>query len=133
MEPFELDDMRVRRRKQTITLIETQDLTKQLLQAAERHDQVSVQMLLSMRQEPVLKLQEQEEGILQRLREIPEKDAIRLNELLYGDPPRSPEEKPLSDQVAQYRRLLENVVQMDKMLSVKLGGRRSFYNTFRDG
>ncbi len=133
MEQYDLEDMRVRRRKQTIRLMETQDLTKQLLQAAERHDQVSVQMLLSMRQEPVMQLQELEDGILQRLREFPEEDAIRMNELLYGGAPQNAGEKALTEQVAQYRRLLESVVELDKKLSIKLGGRRSFYNTYRDG
>ncbi len=133
MHQTDLDDMRNRRKLQTLRLMEVIDLTKQLITAVERRDQVSVNMLLTMRQEPVSQLSELEEGVKRRLSELPQQDAIRMNELLKNAPPDAPSEENFCEQQSQYKRLLSNALDLDRRLSLKLGGRKSFYNTFRDG
>ncbi len=123
--------MLLQKRKQMIRLNEVEDLTKQLGQALDRRDEVSVKMLIAMRQEPILRLEEIEGEIRGRLESVPEETAIRLAELLNGAEPDTPEEDALSAQVEKNRRLLERIVSLDKLISARVGGRYSFYRTFR--
>ena len=126
-----LEELWRRKKAQTIRLMEVADLTRQILAAAERRDQVSVDMLLSMRADPVQRLTEQEAGLQRFLESLPRPDAIRAAELLKGAPPGNPGEAQLSEQVGQYRRLLESTIEMDRRLSIRIGGERSFYKKFR--
>ncbi len=123
--------MLLQKRKQMIRLNEVEDLTKQLGQALDRRDEVSVKMIIAMRQEPILRLEEIEGEIRGRLESVPEETAIRLAELLNGAEPDTPEEDALSAQVEKNRRLLERIVSLDKLISARVGGRYSFYRTFR--
>ena len=43
----------------------------------------------------------------------------------------SPKERSLERQVAQYRRLLQSVRELDRRISLRVGGNRSFYKSFR--
>ena len=52
--------------------------------------------------------------------------------MLRGAEAASEEEKPLVEQVTQFRRLLDSVTAMDKQLSVRLGGKQSFYKKLRE-
>ena len=131
MEDSTLRELQRRRRRQLLRLNEVLDLTTQLVQGVDRSDQISVQMLISMRQEPIMELQELEDGIQSYLLTLPEADAIRCHELLQGDAPLLPSEEAFCTQNTQYRRILESVITLDKRLSLKLGGRSSFYNSFR--
>lgn len=132
MEQSDIKEFLERKKKQTVKLIEASELTKELAQAVNRGDKVSIQMILNMRHDPLRELQEMEQHIQDRLLELPQPDAVRMNELLKGAEPVSEQEKPLADQVGQYRRLLEAVAALDEQLSVRLGGKRSFYKKFRN-
>lgn len=131
MDSRTLEELWRRRKAQTIRLAEVSDLTRQILVAAERRDQVSVDMLLSMRADPVRRLSEIEAELRTFVESLPRLDAIRAAELLQGAPPVAPDETQLHEQVGQYRRLLESTVEMDRRLSVRVGGERSFYKKFR--
>ena len=124
MEYIELEELRRRRRDQIVRLMEVQDLTEQLRQAVERRDQVSVRVLLSMREPPIRQLQEIEEGIQSYLLTLPEEDAIR------GGALETSEEEALSEQQMIYRRALEKTVAADRRVSEGLGGKRSFYKKY---
>ena len=63
--------------------------------------------------------------------ELPEDDAIRAREILEGGEQQGPEESALCGQVLQNRRLLERCRTLDKQLSMRMGGPRSFYTKFR--
>ena len=132
MDAAVLCELQNRRRRQLILLNEVLDLSTQMLQGMERNDQVSVKILLSMRQDPILKLQEIENGIRSYLLLLPEEDAIRAHELLRGAPSEESGEEALCAQTAQFRRLLENAIKLDKRLSLGLSGKSSFYNNFRE-
>ena len=121
-----------RRREQFKRLVEISDLTGQLIQAAQRHDQVSMQMLLSMREEPLKQLQEIELGIQKILLTLPVQEAIRCQELLNGAEAEFEEELPLYELNARCRRLLQSSREMDKRLSLNICGSHSFYRTFRE-
>ncbi len=119
------------KRQQTLKLTDASDLTVQLAEAVERRDQVSVSMLLNMRGEPLRQAEELDARMREALLKLPEEEAIRYHELLQGQPAQTPEEEPLAQQVAQNRRILEKLRELDRRTSLKLGGRSSFYRKFR--
>ena len=131
MDRLTLEELWRRKKSQTIRLMEVADLTRQILIAAERRDQISVTMLLSMREDPIKRTVEIETAVREYVARLPREDAIRAAELLKGEPPAVPDEIALYEQVGQYRRLLESTLEMDKRLSIRMGGDRSFYRMFR--
>ena len=132
MDPHELEVLCKYRHDQILHLMEVSDLTKQLQEAVDRNDEVSVNMLLSMREGPVQKLYEMEQRLQEYCLQLPEASAIRSRELLEGAEPEAQEEEPLYEKNASYRRLLASVLENDKRLSLRLGGPKSFYRTFRE-
>lgn len=132
MESGAIGELRSRKRLQTLRLIEANDLTKQIAEAAERGDMIAAQLLLGEREEPVRAAYEVEEQIRAYLQGLPEQTAIRLSALLRGADAESEEEQPLVDQVTQYRRLLGALTEADKRLSIRIGGKRSFYEKFKE-
>ncbi|MEA4932545.1 MAG: hypothetical protein VB071_02995 [Lawsonibacter sp.] len=126
-----MDFFKAQKQKQYLALTEVYSLTEQLSKAAERNDPISVKMLLSMRQESLLQTTAIDDSIREHLCSLPEADAICLGALLNGAPAKAPEEQPLSGQVALNNRLLQRTLDIDKQVSKRLGGRRSFYNKYR--
>lgn len=126
----ELDELCVRKKKQIIKLIEVAEVTRRIAEAVERRDELSAQMLLDEREAPVRALQETEEEIRAYLAELPESDAARLAELLHGKAAEAEEEKTLAEEVGRFYRLLESVTAMDRQLSIRMGGKRSFYQQY---
>ncbi len=131
MESRELQNLCDWKRRQAKCLLEIGQLTDQLADALGRRDQVSVDMLLAMRQEPIGKAQELDEGIKSYLLTLSEEDAIRCSELLGGGEGETPEEKTLAKVSAQNRRTLERIREVDRRISLQVGGRRSFYESYR--
>ncbi|MBE7005207.1 MAG: hypothetical protein E7425_13200 [Ruminococcaceae bacterium] len=131
MGKHELDELRKRKKDEVVKLIEVADLTRQVAEAVERGDTVAAQMLLTEREQPVRELSEMEKGIREYVLDVPEAEAIRLDELLRGGEAVSEEEKPLAEQIAQFRRILSSVRSLDEQLSVRMGGNQSFYKKFR--
>lgn len=132
MDPVILEEFRGRKKRQTMKLVEVSELTKELIQTVGRRDPVSVRMLVRMRNDPLRELQEMEESTRKRLGDLPPEDASRMADILRGAEAASEEEKPLCEQVGQYRRLLNAVLDLDEHLSVRLGGKHSFYKKFRN-
>lgn len=132
MEPYELEELCKCRRDQILCLMEVSDLTGQLSEAVDRNDEVSANMLLSMREAPVQRLYEMEQRLREYVSHLPEESAIRSHELLEGGLPEGQEEEPLYEKNVSYRRLLASVLESDKQLSLRLGGAKSFYRTFRE-
>ena len=133
MERFELEELTRRQRSQIPLLTELGDLTNQLRQAMERRDEVSLQMLMNMREDPLHRLQEIDEGLRAYLLRMPQPDAVRARALLVGeDEPENEAEAALAAQAASCRRMLEKVRQADRQLNLQLCGNRSFYRLFRD-
>ena len=128
---LELEELRKRKKDEVVKLIEVADVTRQVAEAVERNDAVAAQMLLNEREQPVRALKEMKEELRAYIVEQPEAEAIRLNELMRGAEAETDEEKPLVEQVAQFRRLLASVQAMDEQLSVRMGGNQSYYKKFR--
>ena len=131
-----VESLRQSKRKAYMKLDELFDLTEQLAQAVDRRDEVSSKMLLGMRQQPLLDLQEIEETVRQGVLSQPEEDARRLSILLQGEPPTEGEpenesEKALRELCERSRRQLDRIAQLDRRISLGMGGKRSYYNNIR--
>lgn len=127
----DLDILWRREKSMTLKLQEVEELTRQIAQAADRDDETSVTILLSMREEPVRQLYAADQALRESLEKLPQTDAVRARELLEGSEARIDEELPLVQQVGQYRRLLKTVRELDQRISLRVGGNRSFYKSFR--
>lgn len=106
-------------------LNELEDLTRQLGQAIDRNDQVSMQMLVAMREEPLGKLQAADQAVREQLEALHGGDeAASLAAMLNGGPPAQPGERTqqmLCEQVAANRRRLNQIIELDKVLNQRLG------------
>ena len=120
-------DLTVLERKKYNYLSETLDLTGQMGEALDRNDQVSVRMLMAMRQDPILHLEEVNRLSLDRRDSLEEEDRERVSALLAGAEGRSNEERTFLEQAQKARRLLERVVEMDRRVSLRMAGGQSFY------
>lgn len=115
-------------RKRYSALTEVMELTEELSQALQRQDQVSVQMFLRMRQEPVNQLREYQALERKQQAELSEEDAQELKALLSGDGVgQTSQAQGLARLAGQNRNLLERVLRADRQISVRLGGKKSFY------
>lgn len=112
-------------------LNELWDLTQQLGQSIDRNDQVSIQMLIAMREDPLGKLQAADQALRDQLEILPDReDARRLAGMLNGGPPADPAQKPqqmLCEQVASNNRRLKQIIDLDRMLNQRLGREKSAY------
>ena len=107
-------DLTVLERKKYNSLSEVLDLTRQLGESLDRNDQVAVRMLIAMRQDPLLHLEEAERTAKDRRRSLTEEEQRRIRSLLKGAEPQSSEERTFLDQAGKTRRLLERVVELDR-------------------
>ena len=106
----------------------TMDLSRQMAEAVDRDDQVTVQMLLAMREEPIRELTNAREALKQQIAASVLEDAKHLRAILNGEEVETAEEeRVLVNQVAANQRLLEQVQQLDKILNQKISREKSIY------
>lgn len=120
-------DLTVLERKKYGYLSEVMDLSQQLGEALDRNDQVSVQMLVAMRQEPILHLQELKQAFSSRAALLTSEEQARVSALSQGAEPQGEEETLYHTQAGIARRLLERVLELDKRLNRRMTGDSSFY------
>ena len=112
-------------------LNELEDLTQQIGQAIDRNDQVSLQMLIAMREEPLGKLQAADQALREQLEVLPDKEeAADLAAMLNGGPAADSAmraQQMLCDQVAANNRRLKQIIELDQRLNRRLAGGDSFY------
>lgn len=115
----------VQLRKRYTALTETYDLTVQMGEALDRNDRTSFSMLLSMRQEPVLRLQELD-GNIRRIVEIDAPDIeARWQALVAGDAPQDADEQMVVNQMQQNKRVIDRLVPVDSRINRVLTERKS--------
>ena len=106
-------------------LNEVEDLTKQMGEAIDRNDQVSLEMLIGMREDPLGKLQAADQAIRDQLEQLTDKlEAAQLASMLNGGTPLDPAvrtQQQLCDQVATNNRRLKRIMELDRQLSQRLG------------
>jgi len=105
------------------------DLSNQLAQAVDREDEISVAMLLSMRQEPIEKLKAADAVLRNQKEHLSAEDWQRLAELLNGGAPTRPEEEKLAEFTAANRRIQARILEVDRAVSLKLARGQSIYQT----
>lgn len=116
-------------RKCYAALTEVMELTQDLSDAVQRQDQVTVQMFLSMRQEPINQLKEYRSLQRKRCASLPEEESAALWKVLTGKGRDDTGQlQDLEKLVGQNQSLLERIQQMDRQVSVSLGGKKSFYS-----
>lgn len=107
---------------------EVHDISRQLAEAVDRDDRVSVEMLVAMRREPIEKLMTTDQSLREALAAVEEpEEGRRLAALLNGEPAQNPEEQMLAEQVASNDRRLKQVVSLDEVLNRKLTREKSVY------
>lgn len=121
-------ELTVLERKKYNYLTEVQDVTRQLAESLDRNDQVSARMLVAMRQDPIRQLAEVDNGEKVRLSALPEEGRNRAEALRRGEPPQGEDERIFAEQAGKTRRLLEQVVEMDRRASIRMAGEQSFYH-----
>lgn len=110
------------------SLTDLEELTQELSQAVDRGDRVSIQMFLSMRQEPLDQLLKQQAALRRQRAGLPPEDARLLQALLEdAEPPACAGSEELVRQTARNRALLGRIIQADRRISQRLGGSSSFY------
>ena len=123
----QLLDAQVQEKRRYALLSELFDLTKQLAEAVDRNDEVTIQMLLSMREGPLAQMRQVEENLTRQRSSLSEEDGRRLAELLSGAQAQRQEENALSGQVGTNRRLLGQLVELDKRGNKKVTRENSGY------
>lgn len=116
-------------RKRYTTLTEVMELTKELSDAFQRQDQVSVRLFLSMWQEPINQLREYRAIQRKRCAALPDEEGEVLWKVLMGQGSGDGSEQlqALEKLVGQNRNLLDRVQEADRQVSMKLGGKKSYY------
>ena len=127
MEAPALMNAHVQLKKAYTALGEALDLTRELAGAVDRDDQITVRMLVSMRQEPTDKLAKAQEALAQQRADLSPADRERLDALLKGAPAETAEEEPLVNQVGLNQRILKQLVELDRILNRKLTREKSIY------
>ena len=118
-------DLAVLERKKYNCLSEVWDLSQQIGQAMDRNDDVSIRMLIAMRQEPLL--QQLKAAIDGKQKSLPPEDQRRVSALRQGAVPQGEEETAYYNQAGSARRLLERIIELDERLNRRLAGENSFY------
>ena len=114
--------------KRIYTLLnEVMDLSRQLAEALDRNDAVTIRMLVSMRREPLEKVLRARQILEEQREALNGEVGDRLAELLNGEPARTEEEQVLAKQVSVNRRLLEQALALDQRLNQKLTHDKSIY------
>ena len=127
MEASTLLDAHVQAKRIYNLLNEVMDVSRQMAEAMDRDDQVAIQMLVSMREEPVHRLRQARRALKEQRDALEPEEALRLTQLLNGEEAKTEAEAPLAAQIGANRRLLEQVLELDRVLNRKLTREESIY------
>lgn len=127
MDASTLLDAQVQTKRIYGLLNEAMELSRQMAEAVDRDDQVAIQMLVSMREEPVRKLRQARQALEEQRDALEPETARRLSQLLNGEAAETEAEAPLAAQVGINRRLLEQVLELDRVLNRKVTREESIY------
>lgn len=108
-------------------LSELAALTQDLADAVDRQDQVSLGLMLSLREKAILELQEVRSYIDLLRYDFDAQYLPRFEALLQGEDATSPFEQPVVEVIAANNRLLQQIVLQDKTVNQRLCGDRSVY------
>lgn len=127
MEETVLLEAHVQLKRIYTALNECVDLTRQLADAVDRRDEVAMQLLVSMREEPVGKLRRGRNALEHQRDALSPEEGRQLAALLNGEGARTDAEIPLAQQVDRNARLLRQLQELDKAVSLKMNRDKSIY------
>jgi ribosomal 50S subunit-associated protein YjgA (DUF615 family) len=128
MEHQTVMDALVQSKRMSRLLGETFDLSRQMAEALDREDEVTVKMLFNMRAESIEQLKEADGALHELCHSMPNnEDRQRLRALLRGGTSEDAFEKQLGEQMAANARRLASIQEIDKRLSLKLAREKSVY------
>ena len=127
MEALTLLDAHVQAKRIYSLLNEVMDISRQMAEAVDWDDQVAIQMLVSMREEPVHKLRQARRALKEQRDALEPESALRLSQLLNGEGAETEAEAPLAAQIGANRRLLEQLLELDRVLNRKVTREESIY------
>lgn len=115
-------------RRMSSLLNETLDLTRQLAEAIDRNDQVSVRMVIAMREEPIRKATLVDRAIKEQRDQLSDPDERSwFSGLLVGraGPDDGPQARALAERMALNGKTLQQIKDLDQVLSRKLSRGKS--------
>ncbi len=119
-------DALVQAKRMAGLLNEVLDYSQQLGEALNRNDQVSMRLVLSMREEPIAKLKLADRALMRQRDAMPEgEEKKRFISLLNGEPSDDPQENMLATRMEANKKLLARVVEIDKVLNRKIAREKS--------
>ena len=127
MQQSDLTDILVLEKRLYSKLGEIMDLTGQMSEALDRRDQVTIQLLLAMRQEPIDQMRQADESLKEKQVHLSDDDQARLEEILTGGAVLEGYERMVAEQAGANQRLLERVIDLDRRVNRRLGGDDSCY------
>ena len=117
----ELIDALVQAKRLGNALDEVWSCSRQLADAVDRNDQVSVRLVLSMREEPLTKVRQADMALRSQRDSFPDKaDREQFSRLLNGEEEGAGEEALLAKQMAQNRRSYQRVMDLERRLDQKV-------------
>ena len=112
-------------------LNELWDLTQQLGQSIDRNDQVTTQMIVNMREDPLGKLQDADQALRDQIETMTDQtSAAQLASMLNGGLPAQEDSKAqqqLCSQVGANQRRLKQVMDLDRVLNQRMARDKSVY------
>ena len=108
---------------------EIMDITKQMGEAIDRRDEVSLSLVIAMRSEPIERFSIADRALREHLDALDEEDSLRIRAILNGEEERAvdPMEKALAAQAAMNIRAHAKLMELDKILNRKLAQEKSIY------
>lgn len=121
-------DLTVMERKKYNYLCEVMDLSQQIGATLDRNDVVSLKMLVAMRNDPILALQELEHSMKERRKVLTQPEQERVTALLSGKAqPKDNAEQTFCKQAGLAHRELQRVLELDRRINLRMAGDSSFY------
>lgn len=108
-------------------LDEVMGITRELAEAVEREDRVSVELLLTGRHQPLLELQELNAALELKRCDLSGEDEAAFDRLIAGGPPENGGERETAEQIALNRRTLEQLAELDRQVNERLCREKSVY------
>lgn len=107
---------------------EVLDISNQLAEAIDRRDEVSMEMIIAMRSEPISKLTVADRALRKQLETLDE-DSARIRAILNGDESRAGDgmERILAEQASMNIRAHRKLMELDEVLNKKIGRDKSVY------
>lgn len=108
-------------------LSEAVDLTQELDEAVDRQDQVTISLVLSMRQKPLLEMQEIQSYIDLKRLDLDQAELPAFDRLVGGGQAQDQDEEAVALQIQKNRRILSSLAQADRQVNQKVCGEESCY------